>query len=47
MDAVERKIASTGTQLDAVAQAVDGWQGNSQEEKQCIEQLKTYVPSTL
>jgi len=45
MDAVERKIVSTGTQLDTVARALDGWQAKSQEERQCVERLKTYVPS--
>lgn len=47
MDAVERKIASTGAQLDTVAKALSGWQANSENERQCVEQLKTYVPAFL
>jgi len=44
MDAVERRIASTGEQLGMVAKALDGWHANSEEERQCVERLKTYVP---
>ena len=44
MDAVERKIASTGAQLDMVAKALDGWQAKSETERLCVERLKTYVP---
>ena len=47
MDAVERKIASTGAQLDTVAKALDGWQANSEKERLCVERLKTYVSSSL
>jgi len=28
---------------NTVANALDGWHGNSQEEKQCVERLKMYV----
>ena len=45
MDAVERKIASTGAQLDTVAKALDGWQAKSEKERLCVERLKRYVPS--
>ena len=45
MDAVERRIASTGAQLDTVAKALDGWQAGSEKERPCIDRLKTYVPS--
>jgi len=47
MDAVERRIASTGEQLDTVANALDGWCANNEEERRCVEQLKRYVPSFL
>jgi hypothetical protein len=47
MDAVERKIASTGAQLDTVAKALDGWQANTKKERLCVERLKTCVPSFL
>ena len=47
MDAVERRIASMGAQLDTVATALDGWKANSEKERRCVERLKTYVPSFL
>jgi len=47
MDAVERRIASTGEQLDTVANALGGWRANSEEERRSLERLKTYVPSFL
>ena len=33
-----------GEQLDTVAKVLDGWQANSEKERQCVEWLKTYVP---
>jgi len=47
MDAVERRIASTGAQLETVAKALDGWHASSEEETRCVERLKTYVSSSL
>jgi len=47
MNAVEQRIASTGAQLDTVANALDGWRANSEEERRCVERLKTYAPSFL
>jgi len=47
MDAVERRIASIGEQLDTVANALGDWRANSEEERRCVERLKTYVPSFL
>jgi len=36
-----------GEQLDTVANALEGWHANSEEEMRCVEQLKRYVPSFL
>ena len=36
-----------GEQLDTVANALGGWRANSEEERRCVERLKTYVPSYL
>ena len=43
MDGVERRIASTGAQLEIVERMLDGWKPSSAEEKQCAEGFKTYV----
>jgi len=47
MDAVERRVASTGEQLYTVAKALDGLHASSEEERQCVERLKMCVLSFL
>ena len=46
MDTVERRIASTGAQLDTVAKALDRWRPGTEDEK-CINRFKRFYSSFL